>query len=139
MSEHPKVRPLPSLREPDTRPFWEATRAHELRYQRCAACSGVVFYPRAHCTHCLSRDLTWETSGGVGTIYSFSVVRQTYHPFFRALAPYAVAWIDLHEGFRMMSNVVGVKDPAHELHIGQWVRVRWEDHEELSIPLFEPV
>lgn len=131
-------RPLPTLSEPDTRPFWEATRRHELRFQRCNACRGIVFYPRSHCTHCLSRDLAWELSTGVGTIYTFSVVRRAYDAYFRGLAPYAVAWIDLDEGFRMMSNVVGVADPSRDLRIGQRVRVRWEDHEELSVPLFEP-
>ena len=45
---------------------------------------------------------------GRGTVYSFSVVRKAEHPFFRARVPYAVAWIDLDEGFRMLSNVIGV-------------------------------
>lgn len=133
------TRPLPSLDEPDTRQFWEATRDHELRFQRCSACHGIVFHPRGHCTHCLSEDLAWVRSAGLGTIYTFSIVRKSWHPFFRAIAPYAVAWIDLDEGFRMMSNVTGVEDPALELSVGQHVRVEWEDHEGLSIPLFRPV
>lgn len=132
------TRPLPSLSEPDTRRFWEATRDHELRFQRCSACGEIVFHPRAHCTRCLSGGLVWEHSRGEGVIYTFSVVRQSWHPFFRARAPYAVAWIDLDEGFRMMSNVVGVEDPARELSIGQRVVVEWEDHEQLAIPLFRP-
>ena len=133
------TRPLPSLHEPDTREFWEATKQHELRFQRCDRCKRVVFYPRHHCTHCLSDSLYWETSSGEGTLYTFSVVRQSYHPFFQPRVPYAVAWIDLDEGFRMMSNVIGVEDPARDLVIGQRVRVEWEDHESVSIPLFRPI
>jgi len=72
-------------------------------------------------------------------VYTYSVVRQSYHPFFRALVPYAVAWIDLDEGPRLLSNVVGIDDPTTDLEIGQRVAVTWEDYEELSIPLFEPV
>jgi uncharacterized OB-fold protein len=133
------TRPLPTLHEADTRPFWEATKSHELRYQRCADCGTIVFYARQHCTSCLGHSLEWETSAGEGTVYTYSVVRQSYHPFFRSRSPYAVAWIDLDEGFRMMSNVVGVDDPTTGVQIGQRVRVEWEDHEEVSIPLFRPV
>jgi len=132
-------RPLPSLDDLDTREFWLATREHQLRYPVCERCGTVVFYPRRHCTGCLAGDLRWKVSAGQGALYSFSVVRQSYHPFFRAQVPYAVAWIDLDEGFRMMSNVVGVADPGRDLHIGQRVQLEWEDHGELAIPLFRPV
>ena len=129
-------RPLPNLAEPDTRAFWEATKAHELRYQVCDDCGGIVFYPRRHCTHCLSMSLSWKTSTGQGTIYTFSIVRQSYHPAFRARAPYVIAWIDLDEGFRLLSNVVGI-DP-NDVRVGQRVRVEWEDDDAVSLPLFVP-
>jgi len=132
-------RPLPKLADPDTGPFWEATKKHELRYQTCDACSGIVFFPRSHCTHCLGQKLSWRISKGDGTIYTYSVVRKNYHPYFAKRAPYAVAWIDLDEGFRMMSNIVGVEDPIREIKVGQRVRVEWEDQEELSLPMFRPI
>ncbi len=131
-------RPLPNLAELETRPFWEATRQHELRYQVCNACSGVVFYPRRHCPHCMSFDLRWETSKGAGAIYSFTIIRQIGHPFFRTRAPYAVALIDLDEGFRLMSHVVVDKDAVDGVAIGQRVRVDWEDYDEVSLPVFLP-
>ena len=71
-------------------------------------------------------------------MYTYSIVRQSYHPFFRSMVPYAVAWIDLDEGPRLVSNVVGVEDPA-SVRIGMRVKVRWEEHEALCVPLFEPV
>jgi hypothetical protein len=132
------TRPLPHLGELDTRPFWEGTKQRELRFQECEECRAVVFYPRAHCTSCLGRSLRWRTAKGEGRIYTWSVVRQSYHPFFRTRVPYAVAWIDLDEGPRLLSNVVGVEDPG-ALRIGQRVRVEWEVHEELAIPLFRPL
>ena len=130
-------RPLPRFPEPDTQPFWEATRNHELRYQACDKCSAVVFYPRRHCTHCLSLALTWKLSGGEGVIYTYSIVRQTYDPAFAPLVPYVIAWIDLDEGFRMLSNVVGAAPEA--VHIGQRVQVQWLDYEEVSLPVFRPL
>ena len=131
--------PLPRFPEPDTEPFWEATKSHELRYQVCDDCGGIVFYPRRHCTHCLSRDLSWKTSRGEGTIYTYSVVRQNYHPAFRERVPYVIAWIDLDEGFRLLSNVVGVDDPAKEIEVGRRVRVEWQDHDTVSLPVFRLV
>jgi uncharacterized OB-fold protein len=132
-------RPLPGLFELDTQPFWQATKDHELRYQQCDDCDTVVFYPRRHCTGCLGSSLTWKTSAGQGTVYTYSIVRQAYHPFFRSRVPYAIAWIDLDEGPRLLSNVVGIEDPINDLAIGQRVKVTWEDHDELAIRLFEPV
>jgi uncharacterized OB-fold protein len=133
-------RPLPRFPEPDTQPFWEATARHELRYPTCNTCSTVVFYPRRHCTRCGSPELTWHTSKGLGTIYSYSVVRQNRNPAFKDLGAYAVAYIDLDEGFRMLTNIVGVADPTRDIQIGQRVAVRWEDQTpEISLPMFAPV
>lgn len=131
-------RPLPAFPEPDTEPFWAATRDHALRYQVCADCDGVVFYPRRHCTHCLGGTLSWRTSKGEGTLYTFSVVRRSGHPFFKERTPYVIAWVDLDEGFRMLSNIVGVED-LDRLQIGQRLRVDWEDHPSLALPLFRPL
>lgn len=131
-------RPLPKLYDPDTRPFWLATKDRELRYQQCQDCDSLIFYPRRHCTACLGNNLAWRKSSGRGRVYTYSVVRQSYHPFFRDLVPYAVAWIDLDEGFRLVSNIVGVDDPSRDVRIGMEVRVRWEEYDELCLPLFEP-
>ena len=130
-------RPLPDLRELDTRPFWEAARQHELRYQVCSDCGGVVFYARRHCPHCMSFDLRWETSRGEGTVYTYTVVRQIGHAFFRERLPYVVAWIDLDEGFRILSNVIA--DDVDRVAIGQRVRVAWEDYDDVSLPVFTPM
>ena len=127
--------PLPRFPEPDTQPFWDATKNHELRYQVCDECGGIVFHPRRHCTHCLSNKLSWKTSRGEGTIYTYSIVRQSYHPAFRERIPYVLAWIDLDEGFRMLSNVV---DDPENVKIGQRVRVEWRDYDSVSLPVFGP-
>lgn len=129
-------RPLPRFPEPDTEPFWRATREHRLVYPVCRACGGVVFYPRRHCTHCLSDDLEWRTSAGWGTVYTFTVIRQHGHPWFRSRIPYVVAFVDLDEGFRLMTHVVGT-DPE-QVRVGQRVRLAWEDAGEVALPVFEP-
>ena len=132
------TRPLPSLDDPDSAPFWRATKEHQLRYQLCDDCGKLVFFPRRHCTQCLGSALSWHTAAGEGQIYSFSVVRLSRHPFFRTQVPYAVALIDLDEGFRMLSNVTGAEDPGTDLAIGQRVILEWEDHADVALPVFRP-
>ena len=132
------LRPLPKLDELDTKAFWEATKAKTFTYQQCANCNTVIWYPRQHCTGCVDGDLQLHTASGKGTVYSFSVVRQSYHPFFRHLVPYAVAWVDLDEGPRVLSNIVGVSDPSTDINIGDAVVIEWEEHAEVCIPLFKP-
>ncbi len=131
-------RPQPRFPEPDTQPFWEATKEHKLTYQVCAN-GHVIFYPRAHCPTCGSLDTTVKESAGEGTIYTYSVVRLNRHPAFAPLGPYAVAYVDLDEGFRILTNIVGITDPLTDVKIGQRVKVSWEDQESgLSFPMFAP-
>jgi len=132
-------RPQPRFPEPDTQPFWEATKSHQLKYQVCTACAKVVFFPRRHCPSCGSSETEWRTSKGAGTVYTYSVVRLNRHPAFRDLGAYAVAYVDLDEGFRILTNVTGVADPVNDVRIGMRVRVKWEDQESgIALPLFEP-
>lgn len=128
-------RPLPQFPEPDTEPFWQATKDRKLTYQVDSA-GNVVFYPRRHALASTSLDLQWRESEGRGTIYTFTVIRQHGHPFFRGKIPYVVAYVDLDEGFRMLTEIAGV-DPAN-VRIGQRVRVEWEEHEAVNIPVFVP-
>lgn len=134
-------RPMPQFPEPDTEAFWEATKRQELTYQQCNACQGIVFTPRAHCTRCGSADLAQKVSKGEGAVYTYSVIRQNRNPAFADLGAYAIAYIDLDEGFRMISNVVGVGDPTKDVHCGQRVRVEFErqDSGDYPIPVFRPI
>ena len=133
-------RPQPLLPEPNTQGFWDGTKAGELRYQVCDACSNVVFYPRGHCPECLSNRLTWNVSKGEGTVYTFSIVMQNRMPSFIELGAYSVAYIDLDVGFRMMSTIL-VDNPVADIHIGQRVRVEFEAQEEgeYPVPVFRPI
>lgn len=133
------TRPMPRLNELDTAPFWEATKEQKFKYQQCNNCGTVVWHPRAHCTGCVNGDLQWKESAGKGTIYSYSTVRLSYHPFFRTKVPYAVAYVDLDEGPRFLTNVTGVEDALTDVAVGQRVELSWEAHDELSIPLVKPI
>jgi uncharacterized OB-fold protein len=134
-------RPQPHFPEPDTQPYWEGAKAGQLKYQTCDDCKKVNFTPTAHCQNCGSDKLMWKTSKGEGTVYTFSVVMQNRIPGFQELGAYAVAYVDLDEGFRMLTNVVGVGDPTTEVKIGQRVKVDFEkqDTGDYPIPVFKPI
>ena len=133
-------RPQPRFPEPNTEPYWEGVKNGELKYQTCDDCNEVVFYPRKHCTLCGSNNLSWHESKGEGSVYTYSVVRQNRMPAFVELGAYSVAYVDLDEGFRMFSTVVGVENPTTDIQIGMRVKVEFEtqDEGEYPIPVFRP-
>jgi uncharacterized OB-fold protein len=115
------------------RPYWEGCRAGELRMQYCEQCERFQFYPRIICSHCGAEALTWRVVSGRGCVASFTVVRRGISPAYSA--PYVVALIDLEEGVRLMSNVVGC-DPD-QVTVGDAVAVRFESWgSEHVLPVF---
>jgi hypothetical protein len=124
--------PTPQI---DSEPFWKATRAGELRLQRCAACSRFQFPPRLICSHCGSTDVAWEPAAGTGRIYSFTIVHRPPTPAFAEDVPYVVALVDLDEGPRMMTNVIGC-EPT-DVHVGMRVRARFVPREDQTLVMFE--
>lgn len=104
-------------------PFWDATRSKRLVFQRCDDCGAPVWYPRAVCPSCLSGDLTWTEATGRGTVYSVSVHYRAPAPELADDVPYAVALVDLDDGPRMLTNVVGCDPEA--VRIGDRVLATW--------------
>lgn len=120
-----------------SRHWWGALERGELSFQRCAACSATVFYPRHACPVCLSEGLAWRTSTGQGALYAFTIVHRAPTQALRAMAPYAVAMVDLDEGFRLLARVVNAGGAA--LHIGQRMAFTVErDGEGAVVPCFRP-
>lgn len=133
-------RPLPRFPEVETEKFWEATKQHKLTYPQCPDCGTIVWYPRSWCTGCGGKNLVWKESSGNGTLYTYSVVRQNRNPAFKDLGAYAIGFVDLDEGVRIMSNIVGVANPVTDIKVGMRVKVQWEDQGDgqVSLPMFAP-
>jgi uncharacterized OB-fold protein len=120
-----------------TAPFWEATRDGRLLLQWCTTCDQAVFYPRAICPQCLGDELEWRTSAGAGRVYAVTVEHRPQDPRMAARAPYAVALVELDEGPRLVSNIVGC-DPA-SVTVGMRVNVDWEPLSDgRQLPVFRP-
>ncbi|MYQ65711.1 hypothetical protein GTY92_19945 [Streptomyces sp. SID4950] len=130
-SERP-LRPRPVVNR-DNAGFWEGVRGHRLLVQRCAACAALRFPWLPGCGGCGSPEWTPVEASGAGTVYSYVVM---HHPPFPAFEPpYAVALIELAEGVRMISSVVGV--PPGEVRVGLPVDVEFRTYDdELTLPVF---
>ena len=118
----PKPLPTPS---PDSRPFWEAAQRHQLQLQRCRDCDVLIYYPRHVCPQCLGSNLEWREMSGKGTVYSFTVVRRTNNRAFLNDLPYVLAIVELAEGPRLTTNVVGC--PPEAVRCGMPVEVSFDD------------
>ncbi len=137
MSDAQLQRPVPNV-QGEARAFWDGCARHELMLQRCRACGRPQFYPRTLCRSCWSTDLEWIRSPGEGSVYTFTVVHRAPTEAFQAMTPYVVALIELDEGVRMLSHVVGTT--PEKVEIGARVRVAFDDvTDEITLPVFELV
>ncbi|HZP40124.1 MAG TPA: Zn-ribbon domain-containing OB-fold protein [Candidatus Binatia bacterium] len=129
-------KPLPRIDE-ESRGWWEGLARHELWLQRCRDCGTTRFYPRAVCPSCLSSATEWVRARGRGTVYSFTVTHQNQAPGFRGELPYVLAIVELDEGPRLMTNIVGCAPDA--VRIGLPVEVVFEDvTPEVTLAKFRP-
>jgi len=127
-------KPVPEI-TPDMAPFWAAARRHELVVQRCTDCGARRFPARDICSRCLSRAAEWVPVSGRGTVFTLAIMHQRVHPGLEP--PYAVVVVELAEGPRLLSNVVGVG--PHDVRIGMPVEVVFEDvTPDVTLPKFRP-
>lgn len=131
-------KPLPKS-DPLTKPFWDSLDRGAMEVQRCEACASFVFYPRALCPGCGSRDLSWTPVSGRGRLHAFTVVHRPTNAAFKGDTPYVVALVELEEGCRMMSNLISVEaDPAH-VTIGMPVEIVYDRvTPDATLPKFRP-
>jgi uncharacterized OB-fold protein len=135
MPEYTGPLPVPT---PETRPFWEAARRHELQIQACRACGTYLFFPRALCPRCFAADLEWRRVSGRGTLHTFTIVERGQRGFPLA-TPYVLAVVELAEGPRMMTNLVGIEPDPAKIRIGMPVEVVFDDvTPEVTLPRFRP-
>lgn len=139
------ARPMPEPKEWDEA-YWRAAADGRLLVQVCAACGLARSFPRIMCGACGSLEHDWQQSTGHGTIYSWSVLRHSFHPGFTDL-PLPIAIVELadHPQVHLVANILAVDeavlaDPrrcAEALEIGTPVTVTFEHLAGGSLPQFE--
>ena len=129
------MRPLPEL-TPATEWFWTSGADGHLRIQRCTACASLVHPPVPICPNCRSTEWQPAVVSGQASVVGYTVNQHRWHPAFDP--PYVIAVVAIAEDptVRLTTSIVGC-DPD-DVHIGQEVAVRFEQCEDVWLPLFEP-
>lgn len=130
------AKPVP---EPDelSRPFSEGAREGKLLLQLCRACGQYLVLGCRVCTECLAEELDWTAVSGRGTLFTFGIMHQLYHPAFASSVPYNVAVVELDEGPRINTTVIGVAND--DLRVGMRLEVVFEQQNtEIWLPKFQP-
>jgi uncharacterized OB-fold protein len=128
-------RPAPIVTQ-DSAAFWDAADEGRLVAQRCAECGRLRHPPRPMCPACRSLDVEIVELAGRGTLYSYALLHHPQHPAFEY--PVVAALVDLEEGIRLVSNLVGVE--RDDIRIGMAVEAEFvETDGGHRIPVFRAV
>lgn len=136
MSASPPPAKAVPIATPVTKPFWEGTAAGELRVQRCGACQTAFLYPRIRCPKCGSEQVAWIRASGRGRLYSY-VINHMAAPGWQGEVPYVIAVVQLEEGPRMLSNLVGIAPDPAALHLDMPLEVTFQPRGNMMLPLFK--
>ncbi|MFB7641556.1 Zn-ribbon domain-containing OB-fold protein [Peribacillus butanolivorans] len=118
---------------PEHKEYWDAAAEGKLLIKQCDSCGEYHYYPRVLCPYCMSEKTTWKEANGTGSIYTYSVMRRG--------VSYAIAFVELDEGPKMMTNIVDCD--LDTVHINQKVKVVFkqsgdEDNPGSFVPCFTP-
>ena len=145
------TQPAPAITPPAPQPesdfYWEKCKEGELWLRRCTTCNRAYFYPRDICPFpdCFSRDTEWIQSSGRGTLLTFAIVHRAPTPAFRDKVPFITAVVELEEGARIPTHLVGIEFQEGEIRpaavqCGMAVAVEFEALDDnISLPMFRPV
>jgi uncharacterized OB-fold protein len=113
---------------PDSEPFWQGCRARRLMLPTCAACGRAHLPPGPVCPFCFSDQIEWRQASGRGRISTWTRVHKAWFPAFADEAPYNVIQVELDEGPRLTSSLVG--PGSDKPQISRRVEVAFDDVDE---------
>jgi len=132
MSKQPKFSPAAT---PETQHYWDGTKRGELLIQQCDACASHYFPPRPFCPKCASRKVTVRKASGKAILYSYVIS----HQLRAGQEPFAIAVVELAEGPRMMTNIIGCPQTPEALQLDMPLEVAFEEWDEnITLPKFRP-
>ncbi|OWU84213.1 hypothetical protein ATO6_14310 [Oceanicola sp. 22II-s10i] len=115
--------------------FWDHADKGELALPKCEACDALHYPPRRFCPECGGDALTWTAMSGRATVVSHSTVLTSFHgQDWVGQLPYVVVLVDLDEGPRMLSRLVGSDTIAR----GDRVHVTFAEVQGRRLPYFTP-
>ncbi|MGE3273084.1 MAG: Zn-ribbon domain-containing OB-fold protein [Chloroflexota bacterium] len=118
--------PIPVV-QPEVKVFWDATAEGKLLLPKCTECQTLIWFPRPFCPSCGSLSVEWIEASGKGTIYTYTVNRRGAGDLieYREPVPYVLAYVELEEGPRIMTNIVDCD--VDSVKIGQAVEAIFHD------------
>jgi len=120
------TKPLPAITE-QSRRFWDAAKAGRLELPRCDSCDSFHTYFEPWCNNCGHEGVHWEEVSGRGRIWANCRFHKVYFPGFKEEAPYNVAIVELEEGPRLVTNIVGLEHGTlDEMPIGMEVEAYFD-------------
>jgi uncharacterized OB-fold protein len=102
----PSVRAYPPRQSEFTTPFWDALAKGEFKTTQCTKCAKKAFPPKPICPHCWCGEVEWVALSGSGRLYSKTMIHAA-PAVFKDEVPYSVGIVDLDEGLRLATRIVG--------------------------------
>jgi uncharacterized protein len=129
------ARMMPAITK-SNRFFWTSGQDGHLRILRCGTCGQWIHPPTGSCSSCGGSELSPQPVSGRGQVFTFTINRHPYNP--AVPPPYVIAIVVLDEAdnLRLLTNLVNCE--PEDVSVGMPVRVLFEQHDKLFIPLFEP-
>lgn len=119
------------LQNPENKLFWDSAQQGKLLLKHCKACDTTHYYPRPYCPHCGSDQTEWQTSFGIGEVYSFTRMVRGVE------TPYVMAYIRLDDGVTVLSHLQA--DDWDAVQIGMRVKVNFvPSASSQNVPVFVP-
>ncbi len=132
MADKPAPKPTP-----ESKPYWDHANEGELWIQKCVTTGKHFVPPRNSSPFTVGGDIEWVKASGKATLYSY-VINHRPAPGFEADAPYAIAVVQLEEGPRMMTNIVGIENTPENLVLDMPLEVQFEARGDQQVPVFAP-
>lgn len=110
---------------PETAKFWEGAEQSKLTIQRCTDCSAHYFPPAPICPKCSSRSVAWVEPSGRATLYSYTIANTPWPYWPTGGKAMSVALVELEEGVRLISTIVGCEQTPTELEIDMPLQATW--------------
>jgi len=142
MAVSDKVLPAPAPAVlPEVKAFWDATAEGRLVLPRCTECQTLIWFPRPFCPNCASTSVEWVPASGRGSVYSYTVNRRGVAdlPAYRDAGVYVLAYVELEEGPRMMTNIVDCEQTPEALQLDMKLEIAFTPmDDDITLPLFRP-
>ena len=134
------VHPIPTASW-ETRGYWEGAGRGQIVLQRCGSCRAVQHKPRGLCVSCGESNLQHFVAGGRGTVYTYTVTNQNQAKGFADACPYVLAYVELEEGPRLLTNIVGCEPDSVSIGMVVVADFAYQDRsdgEAFAVPRFSP-